>query len=106
MKTYLKNSTGGENSFILDQVLEIKQYLNETTINDTDLGAAGGLFLKSITLPQDCVVKLDDDSESILTNSEAADKVIDYSSSPIQFSKIEILNGSPSFVLVEATTPA
>ena len=52
------------------------------------------------------MVRLDDDNDSLLFNSAASDKTIDYSNAPIQFSKIEILAGSPSFVLVEANTPA
>ncbi len=104
LKTYLQGDTSFDDktAWIKNQVLAFSQVLNKTTINDTDIGAAGGLFIKSITLPQDCTVRLDDDQDSILFNSEATDKIIDYSSAPIQFSKIEILAGTPSFVLVEA----
>jgi len=101
LKTFMKRQDG-TSGYMKDQTLYICQYLNESTLLDSDFGATE-IYLKSITLPQDCTVKINDDVESILTNEEASDITIDYSSSPIKFTKIEILAGSPSFVFVEAT---
>ena len=108
LKTYLQGDTSFDDrtAWIKNQTLAFTQVLNKSTINDTDIGTANTLFIKSITLPQNCMVRLDDDNDSLLFNSAASDKTIDYSNAPIQFSKIEILAGSPSFVLVEANTPA
>ena len=104
LKTFLwvvdSGSEQGE-AFVKNQVMEIKQFLNETSMASGDFEGTV-LYLKSISLPQDTTVIINGDTKNPLTNAGATTVTIDYSSSPILFTTILITEGTPSFVIVGA----
>jgi len=78
------------------KAINARFYLNYTKsqLLTADFGMSS-VYLKSVKLSQDEAVKLNDDSEQILTNSSSTAKTLAYEN-PVLFTQLDFLNGTPS----------